>query len=130
MGVPGPVTSASSVGVHALLRGGASLVTGGADVLELVGGVGEYLPRAPRMTERRRDRLTSEQQKVLDAFGYGDVATVDALARDARLGLVATTVALNQLVQGGFVEQLSDGWRMTPAAAAQPALPLPTASGS
>ena len=37
MGVPGPVTSAPSAGVHELLRTrGASLVTGGGDVLELV----------------------------------------------------------------------------------------------
>jgi DNA processing protein len=44
MGVPGPVTSAQSQGVHLLLRaGGALLVTSGADVLEVVGRPGEHL---------------------------------------------------------------------------------------
>ena len=38
MGVPGPVTSAASQGVHQLIRSGAAtLVTEAADVLELVG---------------------------------------------------------------------------------------------
>jgi len=124
MGVPGPVTSASSTGVHHLLRnGGAALVTGGAEVLELIGGVGEHLPEAPRMAERRHDRLTSDQQGVLDAFGYGEVTSVDALARDARLGLVATSVALNQLAALGLAERVAGGWRMTPDPALQPALP-------
>ena len=38
MGVPGPVTSAPSEGVHQLIRtGAAALVTRGSEVLELVG---------------------------------------------------------------------------------------------
>ena len=37
MGVPGPVTSAPSAGVHQLIRtGAATLVTSGAEVLEVV----------------------------------------------------------------------------------------------
>lgn len=46
MGVPGPVTSVTSAGVHDLVRSGAAtLVTSGNDVLELVGPVGEHLER-------------------------------------------------------------------------------------
>ena len=38
MAVPGPVTSAPSAGCHELIRdSGAALVTGAADVLDLVG---------------------------------------------------------------------------------------------
>lgn len=44
MGVPGPVNSATSVGVHDLIRSGAAtLVTCGKDVLELVSSAGENL---------------------------------------------------------------------------------------
>ena len=46
-GVPGPVTSAPSQGVHQLIRSGAAtLVTSGADVLEVVGAAGEHLADA------------------------------------------------------------------------------------
>ncbi len=49
MGVPGPVTSVSSAGVHEQIRAGAmTLVTSGADVLELVGHSGEHLVTAAR----------------------------------------------------------------------------------
>ena len=68
MGVPGPVTSAPSEGVHQLIRSGAAtLVTCGADVLELVGARGEHLVDAARAPDRARDRLTRRQQQVLDA---------------------------------------------------------------
>ena len=48
MGVPGPVTSAPSEGVHELLRSrGAVLVTGGSDVLEMVSPSGAFT-QSPR----------------------------------------------------------------------------------
>ena len=48
MGVPGPVTSAPSQGVHQLIRtGAATLVTSGAEVLEVVSPAGDHLRRAP-----------------------------------------------------------------------------------
>jgi DNA processing protein len=40
MGVPGPVTSEQSRGVHRALRNGALLVTSAAEVVEAVGGIG------------------------------------------------------------------------------------------
>ncbi len=46
--VPGPVTSSASVGCHALLRSGAELVTRAADVVELVGRIGELAPDEQR----------------------------------------------------------------------------------
>lgn len=50
MGVPGPVTSITSAGVHDLIREGAAvLVTSGCDVLELVSPAGDNLaPGRPR----------------------------------------------------------------------------------
>lgn len=44
IGVPGPATSALSAGVHELLRGDAVLVTDAAEIVELVGGMGELAP--------------------------------------------------------------------------------------
>lgn len=51
MGVPGPVTSVTSTGVHELIRAGAAmLVTSGKDVLELVSPTGEHLAPVRRGT--------------------------------------------------------------------------------
>lgn len=46
--VPGPVTSSASAGCHALLRNGAELVTRAADIVELVGRIGELAADEPR----------------------------------------------------------------------------------
>ena len=44
MGVPGPVTSGLSAGVHELLRGEAAVVTDADEVIELVGSIGDLAP--------------------------------------------------------------------------------------
>src|SRR3954471_21602093 len=68
MGVPGPVTSAPSEGVHQLIRSGAAtLVTRADDVLELTGAMGEPLSEPVRGPGTPRDRLTRSQQRVLEA---------------------------------------------------------------
>jgi DNA processing protein len=57
MGVPGPVTSAPSEGVHELIRGrDAVLVTRGSDVLELVSPAGTFTRAPLRAPPRPRDR--------------------------------------------------------------------------
>ena len=58
MGVPGPVTSAPSEGVHQLIRSGAAtLVTRADDVLELTGQMGEHLAEEARAPVSARDGL-------------------------------------------------------------------------
>lgn len=113
MGVPGPVTSAPSQGVHHLVRtGAATLVTGGADVLEMIGAAGEHLVEEPRGPERPRDRLPVRQQQVLDAVPVGSGARADSIARAAGLGLVEVRSTLSRLARSGLVEQREDGWRL------------------
>ena len=54
MGVPGPVTSAPSAGVHQLIRArDALLVTSGEEVLEAVGPIGTFTLDDPRAPETR-----------------------------------------------------------------------------
>ena len=117
MGVPGPVTSATSQGVHALIRSGAAtLVTGPADVLELVGAMGRHLPDEPQGPTRRRDRLTRRQQQVLDAVPVASAAPSDSIARTAGLGLVEVRSALNSLLRRELVVQTPRGWRLADGA--------------
>lgn len=113
LGVPGPVTSATSGGVHHLIRtGGAGLATGGADVLEAVGASGEHLLEEPRGPSTSRDRLSVRHRQVLDAVPVSAGARADSIARTAGLGVVEVRSRLAYLEQHGLVEQSDDGWRL------------------
>lgn len=117
MGVPGPVTSAQSHGVHQLLRrGGAGLVTSGEDVLELVGAAGEGLVPEPRAAPTRRDRLTARERQVLDGVPGAGSAPTDEVARGAGMGLLEVGASLRRLAAAGLVETDPEGWRLTAAA--------------
>lgn len=112
MGVPGPVTSAPSEGVHALIRqGGATLVTRAEHVLELAGGIGEHLAEQPLAPVTARDRLSRPQQRVLEAVPLVRPAPAESVARTAGLGLAAVEAALTVLHGRGLVERLPTGWR-------------------
>lgn len=117
MGVPGPVTSAPSEGVHELLRRGeAHLVTCAAHVLELVGPVGSFLV-TPSVGERRRhDGLVAEHLQVLDALPVRSPAPAASVARAAGLAVRTTESALAHLARLGLVRGGPDGWVVAAAA--------------
>lgn len=113
MGVPGPVTSASSAGVHQLVRtGAATLVTSGAEVLEVLAASGEHLLAPPRGPDRARDALTDRQQLVLDAVPVARGATAVSVARLVGLGAETTHATLLELELRGMVEAGDGGWRL------------------
>ncbi len=114
LGVPGPVTSAPSEGVHHLIRSQAAvLVTSGADVLEVVGAAGEHLATEPRGPVRSRDRLTTRQRQVLDAVPVVRAASEASIARTAGLGLTDARTVLAGLAGLGLAEQVpGGGWRL------------------
>jgi len=112
MGVPGPVTSALSAGVHELLREDAVLVTDAADVVELVGEMGELAPerRGPVLP---RDLLDPAAAQVLAALPAGAAAAADEIARGAGATVDDAVGRLYELRSLGFVERHSDGWKLT-----------------
>lgn len=117
MGVPGPVTSAASEGVHRMLRSGeAVLVTSGEEVLEMVGPAGEHLPFEESAPVLPRDRVTLREQQVLDAVPVGRGARVDSIAMTAGMSVLAVQGALRVLQQRGLASLAGDGWRLTPIA--------------
>ena len=67
LGVPGPVTSAMSQGVHRLLRDGALVVTSAAEVAEALGELGTDLAPRPSGPVDARDGLDALTARVLDA---------------------------------------------------------------
>lgn len=117
MGVPGPVTSAPSQGVHQLIRtGAATLVTAADEVLELVGASGEHLLERRRGPDRPRDRLTQRHRQVLDAVPAERPAAADSVARTAGISLLEVRTALAHLDRLGMVRQDEGGWRLDHAA--------------
>ncbi|MEV6174364.1 DNA-processing protein DprA [Streptomyces sp. NPDC051954] len=112
MGVPGPVTSGLSAGVHELLRGDAVLVTDAADVVELVGAMGELAPdrRGPVLP---RDLLEPGARRVLAALPARRAAAVDEIARGAQTTEDDTIARLYELRALGYVERHGDGWKLT-----------------
>ncbi|MGW4463317.1 DNA-processing protein DprA [Micromonospora sp. NPDC004704] len=87
MVVPGPVTSAMSVGAHELLREHprTRLVTGLPHVLEEVGRIGADLAPLARAPRQPRDLLDEESALVLEALPRRGALGPDELA--ARAGL-------------------------------------------
>jgi DNA processing protein len=125
MGVPGPVTSAPSQGVHQLIRShAATLVTSGAEVLEEVSAAGEHLLEEPRGPVRPRDALTTRQRQVLDAVPVVRAAPEASIARTAGLLLADTRGVLATLADQGLAEQVPGGWRLAALAREQQAAPF------
>lgn len=113
MGVPGPVTSVASLGVHHQLRsGGACLVTSAADVLELVGEMGTHLTEIPRGADGPRDGLTLQDRQILDAVPAYQPASPASIARLACVELIEVASALPALEALGLVETEAGGWRL------------------
>ncbi|MCB5182391.1 DNA-processing protein DprA [Streptomyces antimicrobicus] len=113
MGVPGPATSALSAGVHELLRGEGTLVTDAAEVVELVGGMGELAPerRGPVLA---RDLLAPATARVLEALPAARAAGAEEVARAAGTGTDEAIGRLYELHSLGFVERRGSGWLLTP----------------
>ncbi|MGN5380340.1 DNA-processing protein DprA [Streptomyces lasalocidi] len=112
MGVPGPVTSALSAGVHELLRGEAALVTDAAEVVELVGDIGELAPvrRGPVLP---RDLLDPPVRAVLAALPGDRAAPAGEIALGARTTRDEAIARLYELRALGYVERHGDGWKLT-----------------
>lgn len=117
LGVPGPVTSPTSQGVHELVRSGAAgLVTRGEEVLEVVGAAGEHLVAPRRTPPRLRDRLPPRDLQVLEALPVGVGADVTTLSRAAGIAVLDVGAAIERLRRQGLAVPDGPGWRLGPAA--------------
>lgn len=114
MGVPGPVTSASSQGVHQLMRARSALVvTNGADVLEATSEIGTRYVEPELGPRDGRDSLTGTQRQVLDAVPVVRAASSVSIARSAGLPAGAVAAALVELFEAGHVERSGTHWRLS-----------------
>jgi DNA processing protein len=117
MVVPGPVTSAMSVGCHELLReteGGATLVTCAQHVIETVGGIGIDLAEAAPRPDAARDGLSDLAQRVLDACPVRIGVSPERLAVIAGCEVLDVLRVLPALELADLVQWTGTGWRVAP----------------
>jgi len=113
MAVPGPVTSAMSVGAHALLRDTeARLVTCVEHVLEEIGQFGVDLAPLIRGRDTVRDTLTSVQARTLEALPSRRPVLPEQIARAAGLSVLDVLSALPALEARALVECTGGVWRL------------------
>lgn len=124
MALPGRVDSPASAGCHKIIREGwASLVTGGADILDALGETGQALRQAtePGDTEAGDGSaeaanesetapvavatLTETQRRLWDAIGT-DPTDLDAVARQTQLPVGTLQAELTMLELRGLIRRV------------------------
>jgi len=111
MAVPGPVTSASSVGCHLLIHEEqAVLVTRAAEVVEAVGRIGADLAPPLGIPRRRTDGLNPELLAVYEALPARAPRHPEQLVRDSGVPLHRVRSALPLLELQGLVGCGTSGW--------------------
>lgn len=115
--VPGPVTSAMSVGCHELLRDPdiqATLVATVEHVIEAVGGIGVDLAHSPERPTGPRDGLSDLAARVLDACPVRSGASPERLAAVAGCDVLEVLRVLPALELADLVQWTGTGWRLAP----------------
>lgn len=107
--VPGPVTSAASVGAHVLLRAGAEVITRSADIVELVGRMGELAPEMAHPTTAL-DGLDGLQRRIYEALPGRGAAGVEQIAVGAALPVEEVLGPLALLEVAGLAERRDGRW--------------------
>jgi DNA processing protein len=116
MVVPGPITSAMSVGCHERLRDPEiTLVASVAHVVEEVGRIGKDLAPVPRGPEHERDRLAPAERRLVDALLIRKPLTSEELALRARLPATDAMRVLPSLVVRGFAQRREHGFVLATA---------------
>jgi len=118
MVVPGPVTSAHSVGCHRLARADdpARIVTDASEVIEEVGMIGELADRTDPLM-RVRDALDPVSERVLEAMPSEAPVTASELSKSAGVDVTAVGGILLRLVASGLVREHPEGYARVPGAA-------------
>lgn len=110
--VPGPVTSAMSVGVHHLLREQhAVLVSRPAEVVELIGRLGADCAELPLRPDAPTDGLSERGFLVHESLPARGTVTVAELMVATGLGVSPVLRALAELAERGLADGASDVWR-------------------
>lgn len=112
MAVPGPVTSAMSVGCHDLIREShATLVTSVADVAGTVGKLTAESQQPRASPQRRTDNLGPEALRVHEALAPRRAKSVQHIAAESGVPVSRVRALLPALEIDGFAKHAEAGWR-------------------
>ena len=109
--VPGPVTSSASAGCHALIRGGAVLVTRAEEIIEIVGRAGELADKQEHPSSALDD-LTDIGKRVYEALPARGVRSADELSIEAGLPVAQLQGQLTLLELAGLAVRDDGRWRV------------------
>ena len=113
MGIPGPVTSQASVGVHEAMRTGkAMVVTCGADIVEVLGGFGAADSTPARAPETAYDGMAAVERRTLDSVPWGIPLSTADIAGALRISRAQAQKQLVLLETRGYVARLPTGWTL------------------
>ena len=113
MGVPGPVTSAASAGVHEMIRTrDALMVTHGDHVLEAVAGP-DHAVGLRRAEETARDQLPRALRELVEGVPVSRPMSTREVARAVAVTEAAARDGLAELAARGLVTRESGGWRLS-----------------
>ncbi|ROS39463.1 DNA-processing protein DprA [Amycolatopsis thermoflava] len=111
MAVPGPVTSALSIGCHELIReSGATLVASVDDVIETVGRLGTPRPEKVR-SKRPTDGLGPDALRVHEALDRREGKSAEQIATEAGVPVARVRALLPALELDEFAVRCESGWR-------------------
>ncbi|MFF0632032.1 DNA-processing protein DprA [Nocardia sp. NPDC004151] len=109
MAVPGPITSAASVGCHRMIREGeAFIVTRAEDILDEAGPLRLSLPGA--VATAPEDNLSGDEALVLAALPATGSRLPRAVVTDTGLALPTVRATLSALEIAGLVGCDGNGW--------------------
>lgn len=112
LAVPGPITSAASVGCHRMIREGeALLVTGAADVTDEAGPLRLSLPGAVHPDPE--DQLTGDEARVYATLPRIGARRPSEIAAQSEVALPTVRAILPGLELAGLVGVDENGWYRT-----------------
>jgi DNA processing protein len=111
MAVPGPISSAMSVGCHELLRNGeAHLVASAQEVIESVGRIGTDLVPEPPPERRETDGLDDKTLRVFEALHRSAARSPEQIAEVAGVPTERVRAVLPALELRGLAVHGDSGW--------------------
>ncbi|GDY30607.1 DNA-processing protein DprA [Gandjariella thermophila] len=112
MAVPGPITSATSVGCHELLRSGEAVaVSTVEEIIESTGRLGADLVDLGAAETRATDGLDGDAARVYDALSTRSGRSPERIAVEAGVPLPRVRALLPTLELGGLAVRCTTGWR-------------------
>ncbi|MGI5505343.1 DNA-processing protein DprA [Lentzea sp. CA-135723] len=112
MVVPGPVTSASSVGCHELLRDGRAVPVGSvAEIVESVGRFGDDLATQPAEKDSDLGAPQGEAMRVYEAMGKRHGLSAEVVSVESGVPLERVRALLPELEFAGLALRLDEGWQ-------------------